>query len=102
MPPEDAATKSILLTPDQLSAIGPVEPGQTITLTAGESTPDGQTFDVTIGEEGGLEGEVPMDEPDPELEDDPEVTKALGYDRGKLPGRKKEAPNLSAKDLEED
>jgi len=98
----------LTFTPDQQVALfgGPAEPGAeyTITVRAGEPGPDGGdlTFEVvSTGDSGEGESET---EDEGMVEDGPEATAALGYDRNALrkKQRTKETPPMGAGFLEED
>ena len=109
--PEAEAPSGLSLTPEQVSAMfgGPVEPGasMTVTLVAGDVGPGGSvSFDVVSDDssEDAAEGESDDMGMPPITEDDPEVTKALGYDRSAVEGarRKRATMPINPKDLEED
>lgn len=107
--PDASPLAPLTFSDDQQVALfgGPAEPGQeyTITIRAGEPGEDGALpFEVVqeqapSGEAPEGEGEEPVEE-----EDSPELTQALGYDRGALmrDRRKMQAPDISAKSLKED
>jgi hypothetical protein len=92
-----STSKTIDLTPEQREVLfghTECEPGQeyTVTLRTGDMGDSGsQSFEVV--------SEEPEDEEDVEAATDESAV--LGYDRSKLMG-KKEAPKISARDLEYD
>lgn len=118
---------SVVFTPDQIQALigAETQPGEEITLTlrAGDLTDGGQSFEV-VPSEPAVESELAPPQTDNPVEESVEppqtasvesaegevqpladpLSKALGYDRpGLLKAQgKKQAPKLSAKDLEED
>lgn len=121
---------SVVFSPDQIQALIGTEaqPGEEITLTlrAGDLTDGGQSFEV-VPSEPAVESELApqTDNPAEESVEPPQTTpeessegespaapaaptdplsKALGYDRpGLLKAQgKKQAPKLTAKDLQED